>query len=384
MFKSIQKAAYSLGLLAGMTSLVFAAQSAAAADLRYNTGRNPNFEVAASDKVTNLYTAGAQVVVNASAARDAVVAGATLQINGNTGDDLIAAGGNVDVDGNVGGSARVVGGNIRINSKSIGQDLVVAGGTVYISADTVVNGDLLVAGGNVYVDGSVKGNVKFNGGNLNLNGAVGGNVDVHATQYFQLGSKADIKGSLNYTSPVEYDRDANAKVAGQVNYTHLAGGGNRANFAALLTIAFLIKLVGALLLAFVLLWLFHNKFTNSVMETGRGFWKNVGIGLVALIVTPIVIVILMFTFIGWYIAAFLGLVYVLVLLLAGIISMSYFGSWFIAKLDKKEMRVDYLTVTLGIVLASVLKLIPLLGWIFVVILVLAGMGVIVKGLKERN
>ncbi|MDB4940240.1 MAG: hypothetical protein JWO40_665 [Candidatus Doudnabacteria bacterium] len=379
MLKSINKRAVAVAMLASALTLAFAGTTLAA-DLRFNNNNNSALEIGSNESVTNLYTAGSQVIVKAKTAKDLVIAGANLDIDGTVGDDLLAAGGTVNVKGDVSGSARIIGGNIHIDSKVIGQDLVVAGGTVYVSSDTIIYGDLLVAGGNVYVDGAVRGNIKATAGTISLNGAVDGNVDAKTNKGLVLGSSANIKGNVNYTSAYVYQRDANAKVGGAVNYTIKE---NHRNYAlTLLTFGFLVKLAGELLAALLLLWIFKDHFRNAVRKVGYGFWHNVGIGALTLILVPIVAGIFFVTIIGWYVGVALLLMYVLMLMFAWLASAAYFGSWLVSKLDKKEMRVDWLTVIIGIILAALLTTIPLIGFLFGIVLALAGLGIFFRHYRK--
>jgi cytoskeletal protein CcmA (bactofilin family) len=364
MFKSINSKGVRAGFLMSMLVLLLA-PTTFAADFRYDQNHNPSFEVSQNDSVKNLYTAGSQVVVKANPSKDLVIAGGTLDIDGNVGYDLIAAGGTVNVRGNVGGSARIAGGNIHIDSKTIGEDLVVAGGTVYISTDTVINGDLLVAGGNVYVDGKINGNIlSRNSGSL------------------VLGSNAEVKGSINYSSPYVYQRDPNAKVGGEVKYTHVES--HRGAKYAFLTAAFVVKMLGELVMVLLLLFVLKNIFRNSIQKVGFGFWKNVGFGIIALISIPIAIGILAVSVIGWYAAIMLFLIYILMLMYAWLIAAAYFGSWVISKIKKEEIRVNYLTVALGIILAGILKMFPVLGALFAAALLLAGMGTFIRHYRKTE
>ncbi len=366
----------------GFLAVLLLASPAVAADLRWNTGSdNPNLQIAETEQTRNLYTAGPNVVVNANVGKDLTVAGSNLEINGNVGDSLLAAGGSVNVSGDVGGSARIAGGQIRIQSKKITEDLVIAAGTVYISTDTVIVGDLLVAGGNVTVDGTVNGNVKFTGGVLTLNGQVNGNVDAKAKQSFILGPKADIGGTVNYSSREEYIRDPAAKTSA-VNFTPLPKGHGAQAVFTFLTFAFFIKLIAGLIVGWLLYRIFRRRFVAAVQATGEDFWKNVGYGLVWLIVVPVVVGVAIATLIGFYAAVIVILVYALIFLISWIVGAAYFGSWLISKIEKKALKVDYVTIAVGVVLASILKFVPVVGWLFAVIITLAAMGYFVRNFKN--
>ncbi len=369
----------SLGkVLAFSAVLVSLAAPAIAADFKFNDNqKNQNLDIPADVVSKNLYTAGAQVTVNASPIKDLVAAGAMVMVNGNVGDDLIAVAGNLNIKGSVGGSARVAGGNVYIDSPTIGEDLLVGGGTVYIHSGTTINGDLIIGSGSVVFDGHVLGNIKFAGGSLTINGKVDGNVDATTSQIISLGSHSEIKGNFNYTAPSNtLQRDPGATILGHVNFTPKAPVRN--GFGAMVTVVMIIRLIAALVVAVLMLTIFKKRFVKTIETVGNNFWKNVGLGLVGMIVVPVVIALLFITIIGYYLAFILIAWFALSIMVSGIVGAAYFGSWLVAKIDRKEIKIDYVTVILGVVLFYVLRFIPLIGWAFAAIIVMAGFGAMLR------
>ena len=373
MLKS-RKIIESVLVLAGL-GLIFAG-NANAADLRFsNVNNNQIFRVAAGDNVKNLYTAGGQVIVDANSSKDAVIAGGTVTVNGNTADDLIVAGGNIYLKGNVGGSTRVAGGTINVDGKITG-DLVILGGTVYVSSNAAIGGDVVVAGGSLVIDAPVAGSIQFAGGSLEINNTVGGDINAKLSRGLILDANANIKGTLNYQSPLEYQRDANAKTSGQVNFTQ-RNLNRTAAFAALLTIAFFIRLVAVLITSLLLFYFFRKPFTSAVENTRNGgFWKNIGIGFLVLVVTPIVGILLLATIIGYYLAIITFLAYILTLIISGIIGSVALGSWMLWRVNGREFRVDYRAILVGLIVVAILRVIPLVGWLVMLLVLLTGLGAV--------
>ncbi len=375
-------------VLAASALLFTLAQVSQAADLRFqrvnSAAPNRLMQLGATESFGNLYAFAPQLLVNSAVSKDLVAAGAMLSVNSNVARNLIAAGANVTVKGNVGASARIVGANVTIESKTISEDLVVAGGTVFVDPGTVINGDVLVAGGTVFVEGTVNGNIKMTGGALAIGGKVSGNVDATVRQYLELEPGADIKGKINYTAPAEMFRDPSAKVTGAINYTAAKASGF-GTFAGFITLALIIKLLAHLILALALYAIFKTKFTHLVTSLKHGnFWKDLGIGLAALIVVPVAVIILFLAIVGYYAAVFVALLYFLALLLAWIIGAAYFGSYLLALINKKDFVVDYTTIIVGLLVAGILVFIPVIGWIFGFILELIGLGAIVRSFKSEN
>jgi cytoskeletal protein CcmA (bactofilin family) len=379
-------------LLAGAAVLgiiLLAVQSAAyalGADVRVGAnGRQGFLTVDSGDKVKNLYAVGGQVIVNAAASKDAVLAGGSISVNGNVADDLIAAGGNISVNGNVGGSARLAGGTITVNSK-ITDDLVIAGGNLMLSQQASVSADILAAGGVLVVEGPVHGNITTASGSLYINGPVDGNVNFKG-QRLELGPEANIKGNLDYTSKMVYVRDSNAKVAGQVNY-HVMTGGNVAAFTVAALTALLAILLGQIAAALFLVFMYKKSYENLVDEITNSFWRKTMYGLVTIIVVPIVIVLLFITLIGYYVALLLLVVFILMLLLSWIIAVTQFGLWIMGMLSrdkdpaKKTAALGYVSVTLALIIGAIIKLIPVVGILFTIVMLMTGLGALISRFKK--
>jgi len=375
-----------LGILAlGAIALSFSL-TARAADLRFmarSAGRQRVLTVSATDAVRNLYAAGPQVNVDASPAKDAVVAGGVVTINGNTADDLTAVGGNVTASGNVGGSARLAGGTVVVQG-AIGEDLAVAGGNVYVSDKAAINGDVLFGGGAISIDAPVHGSLKLSSTAAYINSTIDGNVEFRGKN-LQLGPSANIRGSLTYFSPEPYDRDANAQVAGAINYNQTQPRNFGRGFAGFLALGFFIKLISLILAGLLLVWVLRRRYEALTVETRHSFWKNAGYGLIFTIVTPIIALILLFTFVGIYIALMLMALYALVLLFAWIVGATSFGLWALKAMNRGKMPAfRYGSVALAVLISTVLAGIPILGLIFGIVLTLAGVGSIVRHAREAS
>lgn len=379
MFKSSKKAL--LGALLVLPSLLLA-MTANAADLRIdNSGRDQSvFRVASTDSVKNLYAVGGQVVVDANSSKDSSVVGGSVEVNGNTADDLIVIGGHVTITGSVGGSARIVGGTTNVEGK-IAEDLVIVGGTVYISPKSEIAGDLVILGGNVVLDAPVKGSIKATTGTLEINNSVNGSVDARVGQLV-LAPGADIKGDLNYTSQSLVRKDANAKVEGTTNFVQAQN--HRAAFHALVTVGFFVKLVAMILASYLIFYIMRKRFSSITNRVAGKFWKNIVIGFVGLIAFPIAAIILMATLVGFYLGLILMAVYFLALLLSMLVASAAVGTWLLARVNEKVFRVRYRSIALGIIVVSVLQIIPLIGGLIMLVLLLSGLGAVLSFLWDSR
>jgi hypothetical protein len=326
----------------------------------------------------NLYLAGQNPTVDANVLGDLVIAGGVVTVNGEVQNGLLVAGGTLNINGKVGGNVRVAGGTVIIESTVEG-DLVVFGGDVILGTKSVVSGDLLVFGGTVTMKGEIVGSVKKGFvGDVVIAGNVGGDVDLANVTTLRLDNTANIGGNLKYSSKNEASIASSAKVGGKVLFTKITTTSNAGNQLTSNIKYTILGLVMALItiLAFVYLL---PKFSKEVINTSLvNPWAKMGIGFLAMIATPIVLFMLLLTFVGWSIMGYLGVAYLSLWMLTGSLTTLLVGS-FIWKYIRKEAEftVNWKVAAMGVVTITILKMIPVVGWLIAFVLSLIVFGTLV-------
>jgi len=370
-------------LLSLVALFVFASTlHVSAADVKYPNDSSGNLEVPASVSSRNLYSFAQNLQVNTDVKKDAVVAAQNITFTGAVGDDLIAAGMNLELNGTVGGTLRAAGEEININ-RPIGDDVVVAAKDINISSTSSVNGDILAAAKTMQINAPVHGNISFTGGKLYINSEVGGSIFAKG-QSIELGPNAVIHGSINYAAVSAITINSAAKVQGQVNRSALpqtedAGSNLLVRLVALVFIC-LIQIVGL----FVLFAIFKKPVTAVVEKSNSSYWNSLLIGLILTIVMPIVAIILCLTFFGIYLGIVMFFSWILLMTLGWAIGTISFGVWLEAILKRKPQSVHFYAIAIGVVIASLIRLIPVIGFIFSLILILAGVGAIAEMFWRLN
>ncbi|MDD2935030.1 MAG: hypothetical protein PHX25_00990 [Candidatus Pacebacteria bacterium] len=353
-----------------------------AADFRLGAKNNGSVNVGVEEQIKNLYIAGNLVTVDANIEKSVHSAGNVVNINGNVGESVCSAGGTVTINGDVNGSVHTAGGSVVVGG-NITDDLFIAGGNLMISKSASVGGDLIAGGGTIDIQSPVAGNVYLGGGMITINSEIKGNVKVGQADELVLGSNAVINGNLEYYSKKPIQVTDGAVVKGETIISESKFGRekeiNKGVFVgavfAFLSIALFIKMIGLMIVAFVLAYMF-KKFTETVTkESLDNFWKSLGIGFVVLVLTPIAFVFLMITLFGLWLGALVLMAYLISLTLSASIAGIIFGTW-LARLvmKKKDYSVDWKIVVGGTLLLSIIGLIPLFGWIAMFVLVLVGLG----------
>ena len=341
----------------------------------------------------NLYVAGGNVLVNGKTLGDLYVAGGNVTVEGDVEADLVVAGGSLYINGMVGGDVRSAGGDIIINSKVAG-DVIIFGGTVSLTEKASVGGDLVVNSGEAEISSPVEGKLIANGGIVNINSAIKGSVSIMADQQFKVGPKAVFTGDAKYKAPVEAQISEGAQT-GNLQYEKISGKGkNHAGraFAGIMTIGFVIKILAMVIAGLLLIQLFPKKSTELVHGVESKFWPNMGLGFLGFVLMVLVPFLLIFTLVGFYVAILGFLLLSLWSLVAVLLSMTFVGSWVNKKLMKKsELIVDWQAILIGVVLVSVVMIIPVLGFLLFVLIffasfgtILRHIGTIIKNQKDRG
>ncbi len=325
----------------------------------------------------NMYVVAQEGFVDGAVRGDLVMVGGNLAISGDVSEDVLLGAGHAQISGTVGGDLRDVAGE-TILSGAVGGDVVVAGGKIYIADGSAVGGDLLVFGGQTIVEGAISGRVHVTGGEVTINGPISGNVEIQGGK-LMVGGRAVISGNLRYRGPQAPVINPGASIKGKIEFVADDFGGNQfryfANGIGILAAA------GGILINLVLALLFFGCFKKRAVslthEAITGFWRNVGRGVLMVIVVPVVSVILLMTIVGLPVGIFGLLLLGIGNILAMAISGAIFGTWVMRTIVKRgDHQPTTMTVIWGTVALRVITLIPVIGWVIGAIFCAAAFGVL--------
>lgn len=368
-------------LFALIAFVLFIPLVASAADIRVNEESGSEV-IQKGETVKNVYSFGNNVVAEANVLGDFVGAGNYVAINGDVQYGVIAAGANVVINGKVNQSVRVAAGNVQIMG-DVGEDLIVAGGTVQTGPNSRVAGDILVTGGVINLAGSIGGNVKITGGQVTIDAVVAGNIEAKEVNDLKFTDNAVVHGNLKYSSTNEAVVSPKAKLLGQVDFQQvhkLSKVPFVAGLVALATIGKILSIIG-LYIVIILMTYLLSRFTKIATKNGLDApFKMFGWGILTLIVIPIVAIILLASMIGIQASGILGSVYFALMLFARPLGSILLGTA-IFKLfskNKENLRIDWLTGLVGLAVATILMIIPFVGWIIPFIFYMMALGVLIK------
>ncbi len=347
--------------------------------LDFREGDQPS--VKPNEKLTNdVYIGGGSVNSAGSIAGDLVAGGGNIVVSGDVSGDVIALGGTVSILSNVGDDVRAGGGTIIVAGK-IGGDALLGGGQVNLGG-AGVGGDAAIGGGNVTINAPIAGKLYIGGGNVYINAPIGGDVKIEADKV-TLGSAAVISGNLTYRAKAELTQETGATIKGVISFKPKAERRvSPAVFAAVFSALLIWKFFALLACALVVGMIFRRYCREMIaLATERPFFEF-GKGIMTLILIPIVSIFLFVTLVGIPFGV-LGLIaFVALLLFSWITAPIILGSVAYKYFSKKELEVSWKTILLGVVLYSILGMIPFIGWLLKTFLVFLALGSIVT-LKLR-
>lgn len=338
-------------------------------------GQDKTNIVLAKNEVINkdYLAAGNTVSLEGTVNGDAYLAGGNIVVDGIVNGDLIAVGGNLDIRGTVTGNIRAAGGNINFGG-TVGRNATLAGGSVNIASNANIGGSLASAGGNVVILSPVGKEANLAGGQITIGNNIGGDVNAAAGQ-ISLTSNAAINGNLNYLSENSASISQEATVSGEITQnipkekpqeTARQGVDNFLNFYRIASFI-LAAIIGFLLIRFLPVY-----FNKTVELINKKPWASLGIGLLAAIVLPFILILLFITVIGIPIAIILTFVFIVFIYLAKI-----FVSFLIGQLVFRQFNIQIHKIwllLLGLVIYTLVTSIPIFGWLISTIVGLIGLG----------
>ena len=365
--------------------LLFLAPAASANNNDKKDLENKNVVLPAGEVVNKDYFAtGNTVEISGTVNGDVYAFGGQVLVDGKVNGDLIAAGGMVNVSGDISQDARVGGGQVTISGK-IGRNLTVGGGNVDITSSATIAGGVVAGGGNISLAAPVGKDVKIGAGNLTVSNLIAGDLDA-AVGVMRLTSKAQVGGNLTYWSNQKASIDKNAKISGKLTQKKPSEVAKPAPKKALGIITGIdlftkiVSLVSTLVLGLLLI-AFFPRYNRAVVYTlRRRPWVSLGIGFLALILTPIIFGLLLVTIVGMPIAFILLALYLISLYLVRIFIIFWAGTTIFERTGRKLHEVWALIV--GLVVYYIITLIPIIGGLVTFFVILFGLGAAILTKKE--
>lgn len=307
---------------------------------------------------------------------DAYAAGGNITVDGTVNGDLIASGGNILITGVVKNDVRVAGGNVTFSHAIIGGNITTLGGQILVDSSSQISGSMVGAGGEINILAPIGKGATLGGGQVNIANTINGDVTAGVGQ-LSFGNDSKVNGNVAYWSNNRAILSEGATISGSIKQ-YLPPQQNNKNAqktAAVIGSLFVIKLTDIIVLLImgllvVALLPIYTKTSTDIVESH--FWMGFLIGLIGIIITPIVILFIMFTIIGIPLGLFIFVAYLFILWFARIFPIIALGNFVLSKSGKKKN--NGWALLLGVVIYIILELIPFVSFFAEAFVVVAGFG----------
>jgi hypothetical protein len=323
--------------------------------------RGDHLVVAEPDTIhDDVYACGGDVTVRGVVDGDVVACGGKIRVEGPVTGSVIAAGGNIEVSGDVAGSIRAAGGQLTFLGHT-GRDLVAAGGQVTLTPEGAVGRDVMLGCGRANINGSIARDVRAGLGQLTL------------------GSRASIGGDLTYMSDRSMVRESGAAVHGKTTwYAEEPGMKHRSRMERIVgrVVNHVRMAMGVLILGLLYILLFPRFAQRTLEKLAMQPMPSTGAGLLALVVIPVAaltILIVGFLIGGWWIGASLIVGWLFAMGLGHAITSMTLGRWLGVRMGQAGLALGW-SLAIGVLVLTVLGLIPFLGALVSCVAMLAGLG----------
>ncbi|ELZ44517.1 hypothetical protein C464_13510 [Halorubrum coriense DSM 10284] len=309
--------------------------------------------------------------------------GSVVVAEGETVDSVETAAATIVVRGTVEGDVSGAAGSIRIaETGRVDGSLRAAAGTVTV--DGAIGGDAEVGAGSFELTdtGRVDGSLDVGAGSITVDGAVGGDVRAAADSVV-LGPNAVVDGEFRYDAETFTESPDASVTGGVVEDPSLGGGGPGIGGGGDLLPSWVGTAYGVaadLALGAVLLFAFP-RFSRAVGDrVGTDPLVSGGVGLLALVVTPLALLLVAITIVGLPVALVGFAAYGVAIWIGSVYGQYALGSLVLDRLDSPNR---WLALLLGVVAVALIGLLPWVGGVAESLVLLLGLGSLALGLSDE-
>ena len=327
----------------------------------------------------SLVATGENVNIDGIVTGDLFVFGRRATIRGTVEGDVICFAQTLDVDGTVGGNVYSWAQRVNVRGQ-IDRSVYVFVQGIQLDPGGRIAGDVVTFSGEANLDGTVGRDVSTFAGSTDVRGSIGRHLTARTGRLILMAS-ARVGGNLTaYVHKQEdVDIDPGATIAGKME-THLPqpkpSRFTRPKFYLWQGVWLAAAFVTGLLLYWLLPALFRTR-----LETGGAVVRTMGLGFLALVVTPVAALVAGITVIGLPLAL-LGVL----ILAAGIYLAKILVGVFVGRALRRSFGAQpaqfALDLLVGLVVLAVATHIPYVGWVVSSLVVMLGLGIAVSNVRR--
>ncbi len=364
----------------GLVSLLFAfAVPGYAIDIRKaDKGMKGDVSVAANETIDDTLVVFADSVnVSGTITGDLIAFARSVDIQGTVQGNVISFGQRIDIAGNVDGDVFAFGQSLRADGQ-IGRSIFGFGQTATLGKGVRLNKDAVLFASNVFLNGDVGRDAFIGGGTLDVRSTLardlrfgGGALMIHSPSVIGRNLKSNTK------SIQEVKIDPGVVIRGHKKLEFYEARPNRYR-----TFGFYTKQalrIGAMFLMGLILYWIAPGLRRISFSNAKTVLTSGGVGFLAAVATPIAAVILAITLLGIPVALLLIALWLLGLFLAKIVIAKWIGATILGT-GENGLSSTFLPLLVGLIIVIVAVNLPYIGGILNFILILVGLGALVKTL----
>ncbi|MDD5071157.1 MAG: polymer-forming cytoskeletal protein [Patescibacteria group bacterium] len=337
----------------------------------------------------SLYSVATNITIDGTIKGDVICAGQSININGKVEGDVICAGQSINISGEIGGNLRVAGNSINLGGK-IARNVNAFGASIILDKNAEVGWSMLFAGATMEARGKVGQDLYGASPKVTIAGEIGRDVRIKLRDKIRAENKgisyhdknelliiadnAKIGRNLTYTGSNEADISEKSFVVGEIKHNlPKAEKGGEFRFVGWFW-GRLYSIFAALVIGLVLISLWRKQIVELTDRMLEKVGASIGWGAVIMFLTPIISILLLFTFIGIPLALLLLGVWAIALFAAKILTGIMIGRNLLEKFWKNKKDSLIWAMIVGIVICWFIFSIPFVGWILALVALWWGLG----------
>lgn len=360
---------------------------------------NENFTLKQGEVINKTFAySGEYVDINGTINGNAFIAGTNVNIAGIINGDLYVVGNILNISGTIDGNLFVAGNTITISSLENVDNVYVVGNM--INADISAKKNTYIIGNNTTINNITTGKDAFIIGNLlSLKAKIGRDANIQGTKVDAdlniernakiLAESLSIKNGSVVNNDLEIYEDSlnnNITVNGEVFFKVKPTTTVNVNPVKTVIISKSIQLgfslFSILVVGLIIIKIYSAKIINKVNEeTKANFFSNFGKGLLAVLISSVVLIFCAILIVGIKISAFIACLIGAMIFIANIMASIFIG-WGLLKATSKKEPSLYLALLLGGLIYSLISLIPVAGVLFKIIMIPTSIGALISSKKE--
>jgi hypothetical protein len=333
------------------------------------------------------FVAGGQPRIAAQVADDIFAAGGDMRVEGASADHLILGGADIDLAPGAVKDVLAVAGRLDLRTGVISDDLVAMGGDIRLRPESRVEGSVALTGGKLRIGAPVQGELIAAGGTVEVDSAIGGDARIVGGDIV-IGPSARIGGDLRIRGE-RVEISPQAVITGQTIREalprHERGAEKAAAGAAVFGVLFML---GVFLVHGLIAVAAPGFVAGAAQRIRTQFLPTAGIGALAFLLSPVLLIALFASVIGAPLALFLAVAWVAVLPLAFAAISYWIGQALRGLLARGRAatppgwgaRLGW--TLLGAVLVAIVFAVPFLGGVAWLVALIAGIGAAVSQLAR--